>query len=42
VCLQHFRKIFTFRNICFLLPSSIHHLGENLNHFILMKTFSKS
>jgi hypothetical protein len=42
VCLQHLRKIFTLRNICYLLPSSSHYLGKNLNHFILMKTFSKS
>jgi hypothetical protein len=41
MCLQHLRKIFTLRNIFYLLPSSSHHLGENLNHFILMKTFPK-
>jgi hypothetical protein len=42
VCLQHLRKIFTWRNTCYLHPSSRRHLGKNLNHFILMKTFPQS
>jgi hypothetical protein len=42
VCFQYLRKIFTLRNICYLLPPSSCHLGKNPNHFILMKTFCKS